>query len=74
MMTAETKKKALILVNRPSVTKVYAYRKKPKRKRKRLTGKNTRMGENKVAMRVIIIKNLTPSWKILMLLCPFCLF
>jgi len=61
MMTAETKKKALMLVNRPSVIKVNAYRKIPNRNNVKLTGKNTRIGEYKVAIRVMIMKNFMPS-------------
>lgn len=61
MMTAETKNRALMLVNRPSVIKVYAYRKNPIKNKTKLTGKNTRIGEYKVAIRVMIIKKRMPS-------------
>jgi hypothetical protein len=61
MMTAETQKRALMLVNRPSVINVYAYLKRPIKNKIKLTGKNTRIGEYKVAIRVMIIKNRMPS-------------
>ena len=56
-----TYSRALMLVNRPSEMYEYIYRKVPSMNIARLTGKNTPIGEYRVQMRIMIIKNLMPS-------------
>jgi hypothetical protein len=59
-----------MLVNRPYAKKVKAYQPNPRKRLKTLAGKNTLIGENNVAIFIMIKRNLGPSTRGRILLVP----
>jgi hypothetical protein len=61
MITDVANRSALMFVNVPAVNSVYIYRISPKTNIAKLTGRKILIGEYRVHILIIIMKNRTPS-------------